>query len=127
VDFLERGYDFVLDADISNSEISINRYLVFMELARRTTMYEKIHKILSDLKAASGINPNQWKFKFMKDKEYQPFTKENFDNIVPLSPKEYRKRYQKPIDDLKTAAGLPVSTAPVEDQDLKQLQNLAGI
>jgi hypothetical protein len=98
-----------------------------MELARRTTMYEKIHKILSDLKAASGINPNQWKFKFMKDKEYQPFTKENFDNIVPLSPKEYRKRYQKPIDDLKTAAGLPVSTAPVEDQDLKQLQNLAGI
>jgi len=38
VDFLERGYDFVLDADVSNSEISINRYLVFMEIPRRTTM-----------------------------------------------------------------------------------------
>lgn len=127
VDFLERGYDFVLDADVSNSEISINRYLVFMEIPRRTTMYEKIQQILSDLKAASELKPNQWRFKHMKDSDYQPFTEENFNATVALSPKEYRKRYQKPINDIKTAAGLPVSTPPVEDADLKQLQNLAGI
>lgn len=127
VDFLERGYDFVLDADVSNSEISINRYLVFMEIPRRTTMYERIQQILSDLKAASGFKPNQWRFKHMKDPDYQPFTEQNFNSVVALSPKQYRKRYQKPINDIKTAAGLPVSTPPVEDEDLKQLQNLAGI
>ena len=127
VDFLERGYDFVLDADISNSEISINRYLVFMEISRRTTLYEKISQILSDLSAASELKPGQWRFKHMKDRDYLPFTEENFNTTVALSPKEYRKRYQKPINDIKTAAGLPVSTPPVENADLKQLQNLAGI
>jgi len=63
----------------------------------------------------------------MKDPDYQPFTEQNFNSVVALSPKQYRKRYQKPINDIKTAAGLPVSTPPVEDEDLKQLQNLAGI
>lgn len=127
VDFLERGYDFVLDADVSNSEISTNCYLVFMEIPRRTTMYERIQEILSDLKAASGLKPTQWRFKLMKEDQYQPFTEQNFNSVVARSPREYRKRYQKPINDIKTAAGLPVTTPPVEDQDLKQLQNLAGI
>jgi hypothetical protein len=127
VDFLERGYDYVLDADISNSEVSVNRYLVFLELPRRTTLYERISRILSDLRAASDIDPTTWRFKYMKEKDYRPFTQDEFDQVVALSPRTYRKRYQKPIDDMKTAAGLPVSTPPVEDEDLKQLQNLAGI
>jgi hypothetical protein len=127
VDFLEHGYDYVLDADISNSEVSINRYLVFVEFPRRTSLYERIFRILSDLKAASEIKPSDWRFKYMKEKDYHPFTEETFNDVVALSPKIYRKRYHKPINDIKTAAGLPVTTPPVEDEDLKQLQNLAGI
>ena len=127
VTFLERGYDFVLDAEVSNSEVSPNRYLVFAEMPRRTTLYERISKILQDLVASSDLDPNSWRFKYMKEKDYRPFTEEEFNQVVALSPKAYRKRYQKPIDDMKTAAGLPVTTPPVEDEDLKQLQNLAGI
>jgi hypothetical protein len=127
VDFFERGYEFVLDADISNSEVKNGRYLVFVEMRRLSSLYDRIAKLLSDLKAASGIKRNQWKFKHMKDKEYMPFERLAFETKVPLSSRAYRKRYIKPIEDMKNIAGLPVKTPPVQDQDLKQLQNLAGI
>ena len=35
VDFFEKGYDFILDADISTSEIRPGSYLVFVEILRR--------------------------------------------------------------------------------------------
>jgi hypothetical protein len=127
VDFLERGYEFVLDASVSNSEVSNGRYLVFMEIRRLTSLFDHVEKVLKDLSAASGFKLKQWQFKFMKDKQYQPMTRYNFESAVPLTAKNYRKRYVDPINDMKTVAGLPVTTPPVQDADLKQLQNLAGI
>lgn len=127
VDFLERGYEFIVDADVSNSEVSNGRYLVFAEIRRISTLYDHIEKIISDLKAASKIKPSKWSFKFMKEKDYMPLTRENFEAKVPLSSRSYRKQYIKPIEDMKNIAGLPVKTPPVEDKELKGLQSLAGI
>ena len=36
VGWFEKGYDFVLDADRSPGEIDPNKYLVYVELKRRT-------------------------------------------------------------------------------------------
>jgi hypothetical protein len=127
VNFLERGYDFVLDADVSNSEVSLGRWIVFVEIRRLSTLFSHIEKIIQDLRAASDLKPQQWEFKYHQDTEYQPLTRENFDRSVPLTSRAYRKRYQEPLNKMKTIAGLPVVTPPVEDQDIKQLQNLAGI
>jgi hypothetical protein len=127
VSFLERGYEFVLDADVSNSEISNGRWLVFVEIRRLTTLFDHVSQVISDLKAACGHKPTAWRFRYQKQKDYQDLTRENFDREVPLTSRSYRKRFQEPIDQLKTAAGLPVVTPPVEDQDLKKLQSLAGI
>jgi hypothetical protein len=127
VDFFERGYEFVIDADVSNSEVENGRYLVFVEIRRLSSLYDRIAKLLKDLTAASGIKLNQWKFKHMKQKDYVPFDREAFEATVPLSSRAYRKRYIKPIEDMKNIAGIPVKTPPVQDQELKQLQNLAGI
>ena len=63
----------------------------------------------------------------MKEKNYVPFTQENFNKLVPLSPLKYRRLYEKPIKDLKTAAGLNITTPKVEDQGSKDLQKLAGL
>jgi hypothetical protein len=127
VDFLERGYEFVLDADISNSEVSNGRYLVFAEIRRISSLYDHVEKILRDLKAASDIKPTGWRFKFMKDKDYTPLTRENFEAVVPLSSRAYRKQFIKPIEDMKNIANIPVVTPPVQDKELQSLQNLAGI
>lgn len=128
VDFMERGYEFVIDADVSKSEVGIGQYLVFVEVRRLTTLYDHVEQIISELKAVSQIDPKTgWKFKYMKSKEYQPLTRENFNATVPLTPRAYRKIYQKPINDLKIAAGLPVPSEPVQDPELQQLQSLAGM
>jgi len=61
VTFLECGYSFILDADISTSEIKPGAYLVFVEFLRRLRIIPQIFKIISDLSASSGINKDSWK------------------------------------------------------------------
>ena len=41
-DWFERGYDFVLDAQVSEGEISPGRYLVFVEMNRRSSVPSRI-------------------------------------------------------------------------------------
>jgi hypothetical protein len=38
VDWFERGYDWVLDASLSEGEVEPNRWLVFVEMNRRSTV-----------------------------------------------------------------------------------------
>ena len=45
VAWFEKGYDFVLDADRSPGEISPNKYLVYIELKRRTSLLDNIENI----------------------------------------------------------------------------------
>ena len=49
VSWLERGYDFILDASVSEGELEPGKFLVFAELNRRSTVPDRICKILSDL------------------------------------------------------------------------------
>jgi hypothetical protein len=38
VDWFERGYDFVLDAQVSEGEVKPGQYLVFVEMNRRSSV-----------------------------------------------------------------------------------------
>ena len=127
VNFLERGYEFILDAAISPSEIKLGKYLVFVEVLRRIRSIGQILKILSDLSAACGTKAEDWKFSYMDNLEYLPLTKENIKAHVPLSPKAYRDSFNQPINEMRTAAGLPVPTDPVKDPTIKALQVAAGL
>ena len=46
VDWFEKGYDWVLDAQVSEGEISPGKYLVFVELNRRSSVPERIIELL---------------------------------------------------------------------------------
>jgi hypothetical protein len=127
VDFLERGYEFVIDADISASEIKPGNYLVFLEIARRKRVFTQIVKILSDLSAASDLNINDWKFKYMKEENYHPLRVDVFKKEVPLSPKAYRDKFLSPINTLKANAGLSVDSVFDETNETRILQHAAGI
>jgi hypothetical protein len=127
VDFLERGYEFVLDADVSTSEVSTGKYLVFVEFLRRRRFYDQLIKVISDLRSASGIKPAKWTFRYMKDTVTHPLTADAVEQVVPLSPKEYRKRFEKPIDAMKMNAGLDIGTkGPFEDPEISNLMSLSG-
>jgi hypothetical protein len=56
-----------------------------------------------------------------------PFTRDTFDSTVPLSPKAYREKYEKDLNEVRTAAGLPYKKIYETDAELKSLQMAAGL
>lgn len=126
MNWFEKGYDFVIDADRSPGEIKPNRYLVYVELRRRSTAGGHVETLINDLETLTEFEPSDWIMHY-KGKEV-PFSRDAFDSMVPLSPKAYRERTDKEINEMRIAAGMPVKTTyDREDHDLQAIQSAAGI
>jgi hypothetical protein len=125
MNWFERGYDFVLDADRSPGEIKTNRYLVFVEIRRRSTAGAHVHQLLDDLATLTEYEPKDWTMVY--EGTDTPFTQEDFERIVPLSPKAYRETHDKDLNEVRIAAGLPVKGFYEKDDDIKSIQSAAGI
>lgn len=125
VNWFEKGYDFVMDADQSPGEISPGRYLVYVELRRRTNTGKHIHDLIEDLTTLTDIKPNEWIMHY-EDEEY-PFTVDEFNRLVPSSPKEYRDKKQANLNEMRVAAGIPPRRLREVSRDLRPLQAAAGI
>lgn len=87
--FIENGYDWVLDADVSSGEIDDGEYLVFVELPRRPKVFEQINELLEDLAHLTDIKSNDWQFKWYKQKDYFPLSETDINEIVPTSSARY--------------------------------------
>lgn len=126
VNWFESGYEFVLDADRSPGEIKPNRYIVYVEMRRRTTLPEKIEELLDDLQTLTEFKPDDWIVSY--GKQEMPFSKEAIESMVPLSPKEYRDKTETETNRVREAAGLkPLSIYDSEDEELLSIQEKAGI
>jgi hypothetical protein len=126
MNWFEKGYDFVLDADRSPGEIKPSRYLVYVEIRRRSTAGGHIEQLLDDLNTLTEFaDSNEWVMHY-KDKTL-PFSRDTFDSVVPLTPKEYRKRYDKDLNEVRIAAGIQPKADYERDQDITALQTAAGL
>jgi hypothetical protein len=125
--WFEKGYDFVLDADRSPGEIRPGRYLVYVEIRRRSTAGAHVEQLLDDLNTLTEFEDSgAWTMHY-RDKQ-TPFSRDAFDSTVPLTPKAYRDRYERELNEVRTAAGLPVvSTYDKQDRALQTIQSAAGI
>ena len=125
--WFEKGYDFVIDADRSPGEIKPNRYLVYVELRRRSTAGGYVEELLNDLGTLTEFeDSSDWTMHYKGDTI--PFSRDTFDNIVPLSPRAYRERYDKDLNEVRIAAGLPIVTSyDKKDRSLQTIQSAAGL
>ena len=125
--WFEKGYDFVLDADRSPGEIRPGRYLVYVELRRRSTAGGNVEQLLDDLNTLTEFEDStSWTMHY-RDQEI-PFARNAFDSTVPLTPRAYRERYEKDLNEVRVAAGLPVvTTYDRQDRALQTIQSAAGI
>jgi hypothetical protein len=125
--WFEKGYDFVLDADRSPGEIKPGRYLVYVELRRRSTAGGHVETLLNDLNTLTEFaNSTDWTMHY-RGKDI-PFSRDTFDSTVPLTPRAYRDRYEQDLNEVRIAAGLPVvATYDRHDRDLQTIQSAAGI
>jgi hypothetical protein len=57
-----------------------------------------------------------------------PFSRDDFDKLVPLSPRAYRERSERDLNEVRIAAGIPVvSRYDRQDRALQAIQSAAGI
>ena len=60
MNWFEKGYDWVMDADVSPGEISPGRYLVYIELRRRSSAGAKLADAVQDLETLTELAPADW-------------------------------------------------------------------
>ena len=126
MNWFEKGYDFVIDADRSPGEIKPNRYLVYVEIRRRSTAGAHVETLIDDLGTLTEFNKDDWTMHY-RGKEV-PFTRDEFDRVVPLSPKAYREKYDEELNEMRIAAGMNTKRIyDPKDKDLQAIQSAAGI
>lgn len=132
VDWFERGYKWVLDAKESDGEVTTGRYLVFVELNRRTQVPERICELIDDLETLSEIPIGEWKIT-INGEEYQADPAILKQHII-LSPQSYREQYpeeeeeQDGLNEMRHRAGLEhVNKFKEKDQLLKDYLSKAGL
>lgn len=85
--FIEMGYDFVLDADVSTGETDDGTYKVFVELERNRHVASQIARLLDGIERLTGI-PDM-RFRYFKSFKSQDATEENLAAAVPTDKNSY--------------------------------------
>ena len=117
--FIEKGYDWVIDAETSAGEISDGKYIVFIEAERRTTIPKKFMDLINDLKNITDVE--DWKFMYFDkptsvENPIQPMTQQTLANAIPLSPKKYlnSKTAVVAIESILNTARIPRTKGDIE-------------
>jgi hypothetical protein len=126
VDWFERGYDFVIDAQPSDGEISVGKYLVFVEMNRRSKAPARIIEMLTDLETLTGIKINEWIVEV--DGEEYDADEDVLKQVMKLSPHEYRLESEEGLNEMRQLSGMETTKQFNEqDADIKHFKSLAGL
>ena len=87
MEFIEKGYHFVLDSDVSSGENEDGEYSVFIELPRSSKLAEHIKEITYGVRKLTGID--DFKFKYFKQNAIHEVTEDTLKSIIPLSAGDY--------------------------------------
>ena len=128
VGFIEKDYDWVIDADISSGEMDDGSYIVFVELDRDESAPENIFGLMEDLMNLTGQDANDWRVRYYKAHKETQLSQEALHDLIPLTPEAYDQAYgHKDIDKLKAFAGVNVDTKAPKNEMTEWLRDVAGI
>lgn len=128
VSFIEKGYEWVLDADVSSGEMDDGSYIVFVELDRNDEAAYNIIDLMEDLMNVTEQNISDWRVRYYKAHKETELSRDALESLIPNSPEEYNRKYgQKEIDQLKVAAGVDVDTRAPKNDFTESIRNLAGL
>lgn len=126
VDWLERGYDYIIDAQLSDGEVSPGKYLVFVEMDRRTKVPERIVEIIEDMVTLTDLPLKEWTI--IVDEEDYDADVEILKSKIILSPKEYRQIKETELNEMRELSGLhPQTLYKDRDNLLKDFISKAGL
>ena len=130
VDWFEKGYDFVLDAQVSEGEVKPGQFLVFVEMNRRSSVPKRIIELLDDLETLTAIPVKDWTI-IVDEEEYSP-EEEVLKQVITISPHDYREEVEveeEEINEMRERAGLEVKVihADKQDAEIKAFKSMAGL
>lgn len=85
--FIERGYTFVLDADVTPGEQSDGTYKVFVELERSKHAPKQIMELIDGVGKLSGRN--DLRFRYYKNFKSIPISQDALEEAIPTSADDY--------------------------------------
>jgi hypothetical protein len=87
VDFIEKGYEFVLDADSTTGEIDTGMYKVFVEIERNRYINKQIMEILDGV--GKIANMGEFKFRYHKNFRSKNASEQALGETVPIDARTY--------------------------------------
>jgi hypothetical protein len=108
VDWLERGYPWILDAQTSEGEVRPGQWLVFVEMDRRTSVPARIIQMIDDMETLTDLSLDEWTI-LVDDEKLKP-EEDVLKSKIILSPHLYREKHG--IED---------------EEDLNEMRNLSGL
>ena len=133
VNFVEKSYDWVLDADLSSGETNDGNYVVFIEVERTPKAIEQAMTLLEDLMNLTEQELEDWSFTFYNKPEQHPVTKEELTAHIITSPQEYENKIADDLKEgyalnsLRALAGVTVKPSIIKDIEILNIQTAAGI
>jgi hypothetical protein len=86
--FIEMGFSFVLDADVTPGETDDGTYRVYVEIERSRHLAEQIFEIIEGVKKLSALD--EMRFRYFKSFKSELATLENLEVVVPKNSREYK-------------------------------------
>ena len=130
VSWFERGYDFVLDASVSEGELEAGKWLVFVEMERRSWVARRIIGLITELETLTGVPVKDWTINI--DAEDYPMELEIMKQKIILNPAKYQIEIDDVVDEelneMRLKAGLDHKESDTpKDEYIKNIQAAAGL
>ena len=126
VSWLEIGYDYVLDASVSEGELEPGKWLVFVEMKRRSNVPKKIIDILTDLRTLTDLDLKDWTIT-VNENDYDA-NEDVLKQVIILSPNEYKKEKESSeLNEMRQIAGLPNKNIYTVHDEIKKYILNAGL
>lgn len=126
--FIEKGYDWIIDADLSSGEMEDGDYIVFVECERSADLPKNIIIMMNDIMNITNQDLSEWRMRYRSSTKDFDITEENIKSIVPLTDRDYLQRYgHEELDKLKSASGVKVKTKAPNNELTEALRIAAGI
>lgn len=87
MNFLEKGYDFILDADTTAGEQSDGTYKVFAEIQRNKEAVNNILEVIDGVEKLSELDG--LKFRYYKNFRSKMADQNSLEETIPLDPNDY--------------------------------------
>lgn len=90
MEFMEKGYGFILDADMSAGEEHDGQYQVFVEIERTVNLPEQLNQMFKGV--GQLCDCKEWRFRYQKSPKSVEFDQETVVEHIPLTPADYESK-----------------------------------